>query len=120
VKSSSVNFVNVILGLWLFISAFVWPHSQAQWANTWILGVLCVIFALIAMARPAARYANLVLSVWLFISAFALPTIAVATRWNYAPRAESESAGAWRSGRRAPVLSSPLLEPGSTRPRRLE
>jgi hypothetical protein len=74
--------INVVLGVWLFISAFAWPHSHAQHANTWILGVLCVIFALAAMAAPMARYLNTALAIWLFISAWALPTASVGTIWN--------------------------------------
>lgn len=73
---------NVILGIWLFISAFIWPHAYAQMTNTWILGVLCVLFAVIAMRVPQARYLNTVLAVWLFISAWALPVMSVGTRWN--------------------------------------
>jgi hypothetical protein len=74
--------VNVILGVWLFISAFAWPHTHAQMTNTWILGVLCVIFALIAMAVPWVRYLNTLLAIWLFISAWALPMESPGTVWN--------------------------------------
>ena len=76
--------LNVLLGIWLFISAFVWTHTQAQMTNTWILGVLCVIFALIAMRIDQVRYLNTALAVWLFISAFALSTQSRGTVWNNA------------------------------------
>jgi hypothetical protein len=76
--------LNILLGIWLFISAFVWTHSQAQLTNTWILGVLCVVFALIAMRMQQVRYLNTALAVWLFISAFALPGSSRATVWNNA------------------------------------
>lgn len=75
--------INVILGVWLFISAFAWPHTSAQMTNTWILGVLTVIFALIAwFAAPQARFLNTLLAIWLFISAWALPRYNVGTVWN--------------------------------------
>jgi len=80
--AASPRIINVILGVWLFISAFVWPHTQAQLTNTWILGVLCVIFALVAMAVPWVRYLNTLLAIWLFISAWALPTYNSGTVWN--------------------------------------
>jgi hypothetical protein len=64
--------VNVLLGIWLFISAFVWNHNLAQRTNTWICGVLVVIFALLATRAPAARFVNVVLGAWLFVSAFFL------------------------------------------------
>lgn len=82
---ASPRVLNVILGVWLFISAFIWPHSQAQMTNTWILGVLAVVFALVSMYVAAqARYLNTLLAIWLFISAFALPRVSVGTVWNNA------------------------------------
>ena len=76
--------VNVILGVWLFVSAFAWTHSSAQMTNTWILGALVVIFALIATHLPRLRYLNALTAVWLFISAFALPRMHPGTVWNNA------------------------------------
>ena len=80
----SGRILNIVLGIWLFISAFVWGHTQAQMTNTWILGVLCVVFALIAMRVEQVRFLNTALAVWLFISAFALPTTSRGTVWNNA------------------------------------
>jgi hypothetical protein len=76
--------VSIVLGIWLFISAFIWQHTSAQLTNTWICGLLCVAFSLIATRALNARYLNTVLAVWLFISAFALPTLLVGTVWNNA------------------------------------
>lgn len=75
--------VNVALGVWLFVSAFIWPHSYAQFTNSWIVGVLVAAVAVIAMWAPPARYLNAALGVWLFISAFALPSVSSATVWNH-------------------------------------
>jgi hypothetical protein len=51
--------------------------------NTWIVGVLQVIFALVAIFSVSqARYLNTILSIWLFISAFALPSVSSGTIWN--------------------------------------
>jgi SPW repeat len=82
VHSSAPRILQVILGAWLFISAFLWPHSSAEMTNTWVLGVMCVIFALVTMAAPWARYLNTVLAVWLFISAWAIPDVSAGTVWN--------------------------------------
>ena len=76
--------LNILLGVWLFISAFLWPHADAQRTNTWICGVLVVAFALIALGVPLVRYLNTLLAIWLFISAFALQSISVGTVWNNA------------------------------------
>src|SRR5262245_35529310 len=78
------RYLNILLGAWLFLSAFLWRHSDPQFTNTWLMGVLCVAFALTALAVPAARYLNTALAIWLFISAFALPRINNGTVWNNA------------------------------------
>ena len=83
-NAQGARIVNLVLGIWLFISAFVWPHTTAQMTNTWILGVLTVVFALVAMRVQQVRYLNTLLSVWLFISAFALPRLNDGTAWNNA------------------------------------
>ena len=82
VQGASPRIINVILGVWLFISAFVWPHTTSQMTNTWICGVLAVVFALVAMAVPWVRYLNTLLAIWLFISAWALPSRSPGTIWN--------------------------------------
>ena len=74
----------VILGIWLFISAFIWRHTAAQMTNTWICGLLTIAFALIAMRVREVRYLNTILAVWLFISVWALPSMALGTMWNNA------------------------------------
>ena len=83
-NATVARWVNLVLGVWLFISAFIWDHSMAERTNTWILGVLCVIFALIAMSTPTARWLNTILSIWLFISVWALPHHNLGTMWNNA------------------------------------
>ena len=76
--------LNVLLGIWLFISAFAWRHNTAEMTNTLVLGVLCAIIALIAMRMEQVRFVNTALGVWLFISAFALKPNSTATGWNNA------------------------------------
>lgn len=60
---SSARLVNAALGVWLFISAFAWPHTMAQQTNAWILGVLTVVFSLGATRVPEMRFLNTVLAV---------------------------------------------------------
>jgi len=78
----SPRLVNVTLGVWLFISAFLWPGSHAHVTNTWICGVLCVVFAITGISVPWARYLNTALAVWLYVSAWALQTQHIAALWN--------------------------------------
>jgi hypothetical protein len=83
-SAASVRAITIVAGIWLFISAFLWPHTAAQRTNTWILGILAVLIAAAATQARALRYLNTALSVWLFVSAFALTTMARGTIWNNA------------------------------------
>ena len=107
----NARLINVLLGVWLFISAFLWPHTYEQMTNTWILGVLCVVFALIAMRVPQARYLNTALAVWLFISAFALPGATRGPRCNNILGASASCVGA-----RAPRGARPGYVTGGPTP----
>ncbi|HUJ59379.1 MAG TPA: hypothetical protein VLX92_12830 [Kofleriaceae bacterium] len=74
--------VNLIAGVWLFISAFVWPHTMGELTDTWIVGVLIAIASIWALYTPAMRFANTVLSIWLFFSTLVIAHTVVATTWN--------------------------------------
>ncbi len=76
--------INILAGIWLFVSAFVLPHERAMFTNTWVVGIVVMILAIIAMGRPVARYLNTLIAIWLFISAFALAHVSVAPVWNNA------------------------------------
>jgi hypothetical protein len=78
----SSRYLNILAGLWLFASAFIWRHSAAQFTNTWVMGIIVAAIAAIALAWPAIRYLNTLAGAWLIISAFALPAITAGTRWN--------------------------------------
>ena len=80
----AARILNVVLGVWLFFSAFLWRHTTAQMTNTWILGVLFAMFGILSIGVPVVRYFSMALSVWLFISAFALNHISIATVANNA------------------------------------
>ena len=81
-ENSAYRGMNIILGIWLFISAFIWQHTPAQFTNTWIMGVIITVFGLIALSVPNARYVNTVASIWLFISAWMLRPERAGTVWN--------------------------------------
>lgn len=80
----SARVATMFLGLWLFVSTFLWPHPAGQFSNTWIVGALAVAFSVVAMAFPVARYLNTALALWLFASVWLLPGMSVATAWNNA------------------------------------
>lgn len=81
-RKASIRWLNVGIGTWLFVSAFLWPHSEAQFANTCIVGLLTAGAALLGMRVPRARHVNVLLAPWVFISAWALPLELELTFWN--------------------------------------
>jgi hypothetical protein len=80
----SARYVNIILGAWLFISAFLWHHSPSEYINAWLIGLLVVLTAFVGFWVEQVRYVNTALAVWLFLSAWALPRLTVGTTWNHA------------------------------------
>lgn len=80
-RNNPSRWLNVAFGAWVFISAFVWTHTAAQFWNTWIVGALVALISFGALRVPQARFVNSALAVWLFISIWALPT-GTSTAWN--------------------------------------
>jgi SPW repeat-containing protein len=74
--------LNVIIGIWLVISAFLWSHGHFQTNNTWICGVLCAVFAVAAGSRGWSRYLNTLLAIWLFISTWVVSDISPRSTLN--------------------------------------
>ncbi len=76
------RYLSALIALWLFISAFAWRHAMWVRQDTWIVGVLMFVSALIAIATPGFRWVNTVLSAWLFISTLVTAHPHVGTVWN--------------------------------------
>jgi hypothetical protein len=76
------RWLNLLIGIWLFISAFAWPHTMGEQTDTWIVAVLMVIVSILAMFAPQARFINTVLAIWLFVSTLVIPHGNAATLWN--------------------------------------
>ena len=55
------RYANLALGLWLFVSAFLWPHSSFAFAASWIMGGCIAMTAFAAIWAPPARYFNVLL-----------------------------------------------------------
>jgi hypothetical protein len=73
---------NLVLGVWLFISAFLWEHSNPSRTNTWILGAIIALLSLSAVRTPSARFGNTAAAVYLFISTLAITHSSRGTVWN--------------------------------------
>jgi multisubunit Na+/H+ antiporter MnhE subunit len=74
--------LHLILGLWLFVSAFAFQRTPSAFTNAWIVGLASAVVALAAMTRAPARYVNTLLAAWLVVSAFALPHRSPAAFWH--------------------------------------
>jgi hypothetical protein len=60
------NGINIAMGVWLVISAFLWPHDGDQRLNAVVIGSMIAVTASLAMMwRPASWVAALP-AVWLF------------------------------------------------------
>lgn len=65
------RYVNVAAALWLFASAFAWPHVQVLRAATWMIAVAMYVTGLWAVRAPSIRYANTVLAALLALATLA-------------------------------------------------
>jgi hypothetical protein len=80
----SARIVTVLIGTWLFLSAFAWPHSPAQGMTTLICGVLTVLSALVAIFQPRFRYLTATIGVVLFVASLATAVRYDRTFWHNA------------------------------------
>lgn len=82
------DWVNLILGVWLFITPFIGMEmvsSAAAW-NGYIFGVLVVALSIWALVQPRAweEWINLVIGVWLILAPFVLGfTTETTAMWNH-------------------------------------
>ena len=75
---------NIALGLWLFVSSFLWPHTPAQLHNAWVVGIIVVTAGLIGISGVHwPRHVNAACGGWLIVSALFLSRGGGATFWNH-------------------------------------
>ena len=73
---------NILMGLWLFASAFILPQSRGQVASTAICGALVALFAALTSYNRRARYLTAAVGVLVVVLAFALHPLGSATFWH--------------------------------------
>jgi hypothetical protein len=76
------RYVDIGLGVWLILSAFLLRQNHPQVINTFVVGVVVVVSAVVSAWLPVARYVTSAAGVWLIASLFAWPMFAAATVWN--------------------------------------
>jgi hypothetical protein len=80
----SARILNVLIGTWLFLSAFAWPHSPTQKVAALACGVLTMLSALASIFYPRVRYLTAVLAVVLFVSSLSTAARYDVTFWHNA------------------------------------
>jgi hypothetical protein len=74
--------IDVVLGSWLFISAFLWQHGAGSFNNTWMSGALLGVAGLFAPKSPLARSICGVVALWLVVSTLLMAGQSPLTYWN--------------------------------------
>jgi hypothetical protein len=69
--------LNALLGAWLFASTFLWRHSNNAGLNDWLVGLLVLTTALMALYAPKLRWTSTLLAAGLAFGAlaFSYPTV---------------------------------------------
>lgn len=55
------RYVNMTLALWLFASAFLWPHTRAECGASWIMGACIALNAFASIWASPVRIFDIVL-----------------------------------------------------------
>ena len=86
---------NILMGLWLFASAFVLPQGHGQVASTAICGALTVLFAALTSYNVRSRYLTEAVGVLVVVLAFAAHPLGSATFWHNGVMGISIAVAAW-------------------------
>ena len=82
------DWINVLLGVWLFVAPFfglVALTGMPAW-NGYIFGVIIAVLSIWALVQPRAweEWINLLIGIWLIISPFVLGfSMHTAAMWNF-------------------------------------
>jgi hypothetical protein len=75
--------INAALGLWLFVSTFLWPHGTAHRVTGWAIGIVAVVAALAGTCgRTWGRLVNAALGIGLIVWVLLVPRLRDATFWT--------------------------------------
>jgi hypothetical protein len=76
------RYLNLVLGAWLLVSAFMWPHSEPQFLATILIGAILTIVSPFEVGSPRVRTINTACGVALIIAAVLLPRTTAVTLWH--------------------------------------
>ena len=86
---------NILMGLWLFASAFVLPQGRGQLASTAICGALAVVFTALTSYDRRSRYLTAAVGALVVVLAFAAHPLGSATFWHNGIVGMSIAVAAW-------------------------
>src|SRR5262245_22033935 len=73
---------NILMGVWLFASAFILPQGRVQLASTALLGALTALSAALTSYDLRARYLTAAIGALVVVLAFAVQPWGGATFWH--------------------------------------
>jgi hypothetical protein len=76
------RYCNMVLGLWLFVSAFAWTHTPENRINTCLVGLFVTISSSLAAGASVLRRLTSALAAWLAFTALVVYPSRPATLWN--------------------------------------
>ena len=81
------DWLNLLIGIWLFISPWVIGFAGAEYVaswNAWILGIGIVVFSALAVSIPQAweEVINILLGIWMVISSWVIGVASRAVETN--------------------------------------
>jgi hypothetical protein len=86
---------NILMGMWLFVSAFVWPQGRGQVATTALCGVLTTLTAVLTSYDNRSRYLTEVIGALVVVLAFTVQPLGSATFWHNGIMGISIAVAAW-------------------------
>ena len=86
---------NILMGMWLFASAFVLPQGRGQLASTAICGVLTTLFAVLTSYDQRSRYLTEAVGALIVVLAFLVQPLGSATFWHNGVMGISIAVAAW-------------------------
>jgi hypothetical protein len=76
------RYSNMVLGLWLFVSAFAWAHAPESRLNTCLVGLFVTITSTLASGASVLRRLTSALAGWLAFTSLVVYPSRPATLWN--------------------------------------
>jgi hypothetical protein len=94
-RSSSISLA--LLGVWLVVSVFLWPHSSGQAALGLLGGLLLALLGLLHLRGwQRSEFMILAVSVWLGVGAIVLPERSTVSVFNHMLVAGAAIVFLWR------------------------